>query len=118
MNLDQSAYKQAYMKAIARLLAERCKTDRYLAEACNTTDKNLDMIFKYVESQAKKRATGNCAVLTDDEVLEMAVHFIMDGESETPKTEEPKDEPMKKPSKPSKAKSLAQEMADQLTFDF
>lgn len=119
INLDQNAYKKTYIKAIAKLISDRCKTDPYLTDAVGKSAKSLDDIFKYVESQAKKRATGNCAVLTDTEVLEMAVHFIMDGD-DAPAPEPVKEEVVEEtpaPKKPKK-KALSEEISDQLSFDF
>lgn len=123
INLDQNAYKKAYIKAIAKLLSDRCKTDPYLTDAVQNSSKTLDDIFKYVESQAKKRATGNCAVLTDTEVLEMAVHFIMDGD-DAPASEPVKEEVVEETPAPKEwkyrkpKKALSEEISDQLAFDF
>ena len=123
INLDQNAYKKAYIKAIAKLISDRCKTDPYLTDAVGKSAKSLDDIFKYVESQAKKRATGNCAVLTDTEVLEMAVHFIMDGD-DAPAPEPVKEEVVEETPAPKEwkyrkpKKALSEEISDQLAFDF
>lgn len=125
MTLDQNTYKLAYMKAIAHLVSNRCKKDPYLSQKCMESGLRLEDVYKYVESEAKKRAVNGCAVLTDSEVLEMAVHCIMEGktvEVNKPDTDDETDT-IEKPVyqyKPEKKKpvKLADEISDQLSFDF
>lgn len=70
--------KQAYKSAIVKYLQERCKTDKYLAEACKKENKSLDGVIKYIIGEARKRKEGNVAVISDAEVYEMAVHYILE----------------------------------------
>lgn len=70
--------KEAYKSAIVKYLQERCKTDRYLAEACKKENKTLDGIVKHIIGEAIKRKEGNVAVISDAEVYEMAVHYILE----------------------------------------
>nr|DAQ89153.1 MAG TPA: PcfK-like protein [Caudoviricetes sp.] len=70
--------KQAYRSAIIKYLHERCKTDKYLAEACKKENKSLDGVIKYIIGEARKRKEGNVAVISDAEVYEMAVHYILE----------------------------------------
>lgn len=70
--------KEAYKSAIVKYLQERCKTDRYLAEACKKENKTLDGIVKHIIGEARKRKEGNVAVISDAEVYEMAVHYILE----------------------------------------
>lgn len=70
--------KQAYRSAIIKYLQERCKTDRYLAEACKKENKTLDGVVKHIIDEARKRKEGNVAVISDAEVYEMAVHYILE----------------------------------------
>ena len=122
ININTDAYKKAYMKAIAHLVSERCKTDPYLSQKCSESDITLEDVYEYVKSEAKKQAVSGCAVLTDSEVLEMAVHFIMEGKAATaePVKEEVIEEtPAPKEWKYSKPKkALSDEISDQLAFDF
>lgn len=69
---------QAYKSAIVKYLQERCKTDRYLAEACKKENKTLDGVVKHIIGEARKRKKGNVAVISDAEVYEMAVHYILE----------------------------------------
>lgn len=70
--------KEAYKSAIVKYLQERCKTDRYLAEACKKENKTLDGVVKHIIGEARKRKEGNVAVISDAEVYEMAVHYILE----------------------------------------
>lgn len=70
--------KEAYKSAIVKYLHERCKTDRYLAEACKKENKTLDGVVRYIIGEARKRRDGNVAVISDAEVYEMAVHYILE----------------------------------------
>lgn len=70
--------KEAYKSAIVKYLQERCKTDRYLAEACKKENKTLDGVVKYIIGEARKRKDGNVAVISDAEVYEMAAHYILE----------------------------------------
>lgn len=70
--------KQAYKAAIIKYLQERCKTDKYLAEACKKENKTLDGVVKYIIGEARKRKDGNVAVISDAEVYEMAAHYILE----------------------------------------
>lgn len=70
--------KEAYKSAIVKYLQERCKTDRYLAEACRKENKTLDGVVKYIIDEARKRKDGNVAVISDAEVYEMAAHYILE----------------------------------------
>lgn len=70
--------KQAYRSAIIKYLQERCKTDKYLAEACKKENKSLDGVIKYIVGEARKRKDGNVAVISDAEVYEMAAHYILE----------------------------------------
>lgn len=70
--------KEAYKSAIVKYLQERCKTDRYLAEACKKENKTLDGVVKHIIGEARKRKEGNVAVISDAEVYEMAVHYIIE----------------------------------------
>lgn len=70
--------KEAYKSAIVKYLQEQCKTDRYLAEACKKENKTLDGVVKHIIGEARKRRDGNVAVISDAEVYEMAVHYILE----------------------------------------
>lgn len=123
--------KEAYKSAIVKYLQERCKTDRYLAEACKKENKSLDGVIKYVIDEARKRKDGNVAVISDAEVYEMAAHYILEDslDCEKKKSEKADDEAeyqrhedensvgeTYKPAPKAKAKTIAEEA--QLGFDF
>ena len=70
--------KQAYRSAIIKYLQERCKTDKYLAEACKKENKSLDGVVRYITKKAREKAENNVAVISDAEVYEMAAHYILE----------------------------------------
>ena len=126
VNLDMELLKEEYKKMIAHHLADRCKTDPYLAEAVQKPGKTLDGVVKYVTSEAKKRATGSVAVIPDSEVYNWAVHYILEDSLDFEDGKEIKPKEEKKPQKPEKKKpelkvikpekTIADEL--QLTFEF
>ncbi|WP_308687267.1 Cas9 inhibitor AcrIIA9 family protein [uncultured Treponema sp.] len=70
--------KEAYKAAIVKYLQERCRTDKYLAEACKKENKTLDGVIKYIIGEARKKSENNVAVISDAEVYEMAAHYILE----------------------------------------
>lgn len=119
IDLNPSKYKNEYFKALAMLIKNRCSEDPFLKEKCDTLDLSIESIFKYVERQAKKKAENGCAVLSDSEVLDHAVHFILeDGNTKPLKYSDEivpvkliKDKPVQKP-------KTNKETSGQLCFDF
>lgn len=127
VDMNTELLKEEYKKMIAKYLKERCETDPFLAEAVQKPGKTLDGVIKYVTSEARKKATGNVAVIPDDEVYSWAVHYILEDslDSEPGKAEKPVKEEKKVQKKESdKVKlkivkqepTIAQEL--QLTFEF
>ncbi len=74
----ETAYKEAYKKAIAAYLKERIKTDTTLAEACKKENKSMDGLLKYVTDEARKQAKNNVACIPDEEVYGWAVHYLLE----------------------------------------
>jgi len=126
VNLDMELLKEEYKKMIAKYLSDRCKEDPYLAEAVQKPGKTLDGVVKYVTSEARKKATGNVAIIPDSEVYDWAVHYILEdsldfeeGKEKRPKEEKKEPQPEKK--KPElkvikPEKTIADEL--QLSFEF
>ena len=114
VDLNYDKLKETYKKMIAKHLAERCKTDVYLAEAINKPGKTLDGVIEYVKSQAGKRAVGNVACIPDDEVYSWAVHYILEDSLDSEKSAETKpvkkEEPEKKAPSQKKTKTIAEEL--------
>lgn len=131
--------KQAYKAAIIKYVQERCRTDKYLAEACKKENKTLDGVVKYIIGEARKRKEENVAVISDSEVYEMAAHYILEdsldceekavatdtnavANEENDEAENSSDEcddggsEQAKPAPKAKAKTIAEEA--QLGFDF
>ena len=52
--------------------------DTLLATAMQSKDKNIKECFEYVTAQAKKKATGNCAMIEDAVVYGWAHHYYIE----------------------------------------
>lgn len=52
--------------------------DTLLATAMQSKDKNIKECFQYVTAQAKKKATGNCAMIEDAVVYGWAHHYYIE----------------------------------------
>ena len=46
-----------------------------MQEKLNNPNKSIDKMFRYIRSQAKKKAVNGCAVISDAEVFGWAVHY-------------------------------------------
>ena len=97
-----------------------------LIEKINAGDKGLSDCMSYVKSQAKSKAVNGCAVLTDQEVFGMAVHYFEEDsikKGATPSAPKVKAEPKQiekpkteKPKAPVIAKS--NDIEGQMSFSF
>ena len=65
-----NAYEQAVLDYIESMDAPE------LIEKINAGDKGLSDCMSYVKSQARSKAVNGCAILTDQEVFGMAVHYF------------------------------------------
>ena len=121
-------FADAYQEAIGRYLQERCQEDQYLAQACKDCKKTLLDCLGYVKTEAKRKSHNGVAVISDEQVYEWVVHYILEGGNlevtEPPK--ETKKEVRKTPVKEKEQKTAPamkvvkpQESTDQLMlFDF
>lgn len=78
-------------KVILDYLNERAKNDMTIALNLQKEGKSIKGCWDYIVSQARKAATGNCAMIADEVVFGWAVHYydednIGDGKNTTPKT--------------------------------
>ena len=122
VDISENKMDTAYKKAIAGYLRGRSGKDAALAEAMKKEGKSLDGVLAYVKQEARKQQKDGFAFVTDEEVFEWVVHYILeDSLNCEPKKKEPKAEvtrqqvPVQLPQK--KPKTIEQEV--QLTlFDF
>ena len=92
--------------AVKAYLKERCKKDRYLAEAMKNKSKSIRGALDYAKKQAKDMAVGGCAVVESEQVFEWIVHYYLEDMAETnekdvPASSEPVPMPEKKKPTPS-----------------
>lgn len=59
------------LKIIDYLLTRNDMNDKYLNE-----EKNLSQMIQYIKAEAKKRAINGVAVIEDEEVYNLAIHYF------------------------------------------
>ena len=62
-------------ETIQKYLDERAKTDELFAKSYSKPEKNIDECLKYIISEVRKKADGEAACMTDDEVFSLTVHY-------------------------------------------
>ena len=76
--------------AIKNYLDNRAKTDELFAEKYANPEKSIDECCEYITGEAWARANDGCAVISDDEVYGMAVHYYDEEKVEIRKAPEAK----------------------------
>lgn len=64
------------LKIIDYLLTRNDMNDKYLNE-----EKNLSQMIQYIKAEAKKRAINGVAVIEDEEVYNLAIHYFDESNS-------------------------------------
>lgn len=85
-----------YATIIVNYLIKRCNEDIGLSEDVMQEHKTWDKCWKYVQSEARKLATGNCACVEDSTVFEWAEDYYHKDD----KAEEAKNQQKEKQTKP------------------
>lgn len=98
-------------EAVKAYLKERCRKDRYLAEAMKNKGKSIKGALDYAKKQAKDMAVGGCAVVESEQVFEWIVHYYLEDMADIPAVPS---EPAA-PAMPEKKKSESDQM---MLFDF
>ena len=92
---------QEYLEA---KLGEMASQDPNFRERYEDEQKSMNDCIRYITQQAQKQAVNGCAAISDDEVLQMAVHYYQEkdvnptkdytprAEIKTSKEEKPKQE--------------------------
>jgi hypothetical protein len=96
-----SPYEQIVLNEMQRRANEG---DQALATAMQSKDKDIHSCWSYITAQARKKASGNCAMIEDAEVFGWAVHYY----TESKETIE-KECPSLKPYVPKKAEKTAEQ---------
>lgn len=63
---------------ITTKLGEMAQADPNFKERYEDKSKSMDDCLKYITQEAKKQAVGNCAVVSDEDVLHWAVHYYQE----------------------------------------
>lgn len=58
-----------------RIIADYLLTRDDIQENLKKPNKSLKKMYEYITSQARKKALNGCAMLSDEEVFGMAVHY-------------------------------------------
>lgn len=97
---------QEYLEA---KLGEMASQDPNFRARYEDEQKSMNDCIRYITQQAQKQAVNGCAAISDDEVLQMAVHYYQEkdvnptkgctprAEVTTSKTEKPKQEAKPQP---------------------
>lgn len=97
-----------FEQTIKAYLDKRAKEDALFAETYKKEGKSIKECCKYIISQAKKQRENECAILHDEEVFSLAVHYYDEDDIKVPeitdnvrvsvsKQPEPKREPAADP---------------------
>lgn len=76
---------------LEKKLGEMAQQDANFRERYEDKQKSMKNCLLYITQQAHKQAVGNCAAISDDDVLQMAVHYYQEKD-----VEPTKDTPMAK----------------------
>lgn len=94
-------------------LGEMAQQDANFRERYEDKQKSMKNCLLYITQQAHKQAVGNCAAISDEDVLQMAVHYYQEKDVEptpakvvaaAPKEEKPKTAVLIPKPQPKKAK--------------
>ncbi len=96
---------QEYLEA---KLGEMASQDPNFRERYNDGQKSMNDCVRYITQQAQKQAVNGCAAISDDDVLQMAVHYYQEKDVNPTKEEikaeikasKPKQEKPKQEEKP------------------
>lgn len=74
--LAKEVKDKTLLKIIDYLLTRNDMNDKYLNE-----EKNLSQMIQYIKAEAKKRAINGVAVIEDEEVYNLAIHYFDEANS-------------------------------------
>lgn len=77
-----------YQKIVGEFLISKFKDDEVLKNCYKERKVTLKTIWDSIVAAAKKKAVSGAAVMSDDEVFGLAIHFVQDGEIKANKEEE------------------------------
>lgn len=67
---------------LEKKLGEMAQQDANFRERYEDKQKSIKNCLLYITQQAHKQAVGNCAAISDDDVLQMAVHYYQEKDVE------------------------------------
>lgn len=67
---------------LEKKLGEMAQQDANFRERYEDKQKSMKNCLLYITQQAHKQAVGNCAAISDDDVLQMAVHYYQEKDVE------------------------------------
>lgn len=76
-----------YQKIVGKFLISKFKDDEVLKICYKERKVTLKTIWDSIVATAKKKAVSGAAVMSDDEVFGLAIHFVQDGEIKVTKEE-------------------------------
>lgn len=70
---------------LEKKLGEMAQQDANFRERYEDKQKSIKNCLLYITQQAHKQAVGNCAAISDEDVLQMAVHYYQEEDVEPTK---------------------------------
>lgn len=70
---------------LEKKLGEMAQQDANFRERYEDKQKSMENCLRYITQQAHKQAVGNCAAISDEDVLHMAVHYYQEKDVEPTK---------------------------------
>lgn len=88
MSKFEDEYKAIKQNQGLKIICEYLMSRNDMVSKLDNPKKSIDGMWNYIVSEAKKKAVKNCAIISDEEVFGLAVHYYdeedVGGDSEQP----------------------------------
>lgn len=87
MSKFEDEYKTIKQNQGLKIICEYLMSRNDMVSKLDNPKKSIDGMWNYIVSEAKKKAVKNCAIISDEEVLGLAVHYYDEedvGDAEQP----------------------------------
>lgn len=88
MSKFEDEYKTIKQNQGLKIICEYLMSRNDMVSKLDNPKKSIDGMWNYIVSEAKKKAVKNCAIISDEEVFGLAVHYydeeVIEGDSVQP----------------------------------
>lgn len=85
MSKFEDEYKAIKQNQGLKIICEYLMSRNDMVSKLDNPKKSIDGMWNYIVSEAKKKAVKNCAIISDEEVFGLAVHYydeeVIEGDS-------------------------------------